>query len=176
MQFAHSLFFNEQCERIAQVAHQTWAMWANCSGSSPKMSEIRSFLANRSYSLIFCKKLAIRSENWWANPQPRPGLKSDVSFSPSFLASGERCVKSCRMFVCKISVLAGLTRHVVSVPGSGPQLCPHLCQRRRGPGKRKLYQTFFIIPLFRLSFKTWKSSLSDQKNVLSKSTCLILFY
>ena len=43
----------EQCERIAQVAHQKWATmsdllrllnknvrpWVNCSGRSPKMSE-----------------------------------------------------------------------------------------------------------------------------------------
>ena len=38
-QFTHSLFFNEWCEWIAQVAHQKWAMWANCSSRSPKMSD-----------------------------------------------------------------------------------------------------------------------------------------
>ena len=37
--FARSLFFGERCERLAQVAHQTWAMWANYSGHSPNMSE-----------------------------------------------------------------------------------------------------------------------------------------
>ena len=37
--FAHFLFFNEQCERIAQVAHKKLAMWANRSGRSPKMSD-----------------------------------------------------------------------------------------------------------------------------------------
>ena len=50
--FSHSLFLvsnvsesirlltkNEQCERIAQVAHQKWAMWAICSGRSPKMRD-----------------------------------------------------------------------------------------------------------------------------------------
>ena len=37
--FAHFLFFGEQCEQIAQVAHQKWAMWANRSGRSPKMSD-----------------------------------------------------------------------------------------------------------------------------------------
>ena len=29
-----SLFFGEPCERIAQVAHQKWAMWGNRSGCS----------------------------------------------------------------------------------------------------------------------------------------------
>ena len=38
--FAHSFFFNERCERISQVAHQKWAMWANLSGCSPKMSNV----------------------------------------------------------------------------------------------------------------------------------------
>ena len=38
-QFAHSLFFDEQCEQITQVTHQKWVMWANCSGGSPKMSD-----------------------------------------------------------------------------------------------------------------------------------------
>ena len=37
---AHSLFFNERCEQIAQVAHKKWAMWANRSGHSPKMSDV----------------------------------------------------------------------------------------------------------------------------------------
>ena len=32
--FAHSLFYNEQCEPIAQVTHQKWAIQANCSGRS----------------------------------------------------------------------------------------------------------------------------------------------
>ena len=43
--FAYSLIFGERCERIAQVSHQKWAMWANRSGRSPKMSE----WANRSF-------------------------------------------------------------------------------------------------------------------------------
>ena len=37
--FARSLFFGEQCERIAQVAPQKWAMWVNRSGRSPQMSD-----------------------------------------------------------------------------------------------------------------------------------------
>ena len=42
--FAHSLIFGERCERIAQVAHQKWAMWANRSGRSPKMSDVSKLL------------------------------------------------------------------------------------------------------------------------------------
>ena len=30
---------NVRCEQIAQVAHQKWAMWANCSGRSEEMSD-----------------------------------------------------------------------------------------------------------------------------------------
>ena len=37
--FAHSLILDDQCERIAQVAHQKWAMWAIRSGCSPKVSD-----------------------------------------------------------------------------------------------------------------------------------------
>ena len=40
VRFAHSLFFGERCERIAQVAHQKWAMWAN---RSPKISDHERF-------------------------------------------------------------------------------------------------------------------------------------
>ena len=36
--FAHFLFFGEQCEWIAHFAQIKWAMWANCSDCSPKMS------------------------------------------------------------------------------------------------------------------------------------------
>ena len=55
---AHSLFFGERCEWIAQVAHQKWAMWANRSGRSPKMSEWvnRSFFwANCSFAHFWAK-------------------------------------------------------------------------------------------------------------------------
>ena len=69
-----SLKSNEQCKRIAQVAHQKWVTmtdslrllrenersWANRSGCSPK-SLICSFLD---------KIPAIRSEIKWANSQP----------------------------------------------------------------------------------------------------------
>ena len=73
--------FGEQCEWIAQVAHQKWAMWANRSGRSPKMSNherfaqvtqrkwaivsesLRSLIKNKhmSESLIFLSKLLIHS-------------------------------------------------------------------------------------------------------------------
>ena len=96
---AHFLFFGERCEWIAQVAHQKWAMWANCSGRSPKMSHHKAIRSHRSeemstreriaqvahqkwenewiarflriaHSLIFGQKRAIHSENRWANSQP----------------------------------------------------------------------------------------------------------
>ena len=99
-QIAHFLFFGERCEWISQVAHQKWAMWANLSGRSPKMSDhewlaqvaqrkwaimsvlLRSLTHNEwmkelliflSESLIrsfLGKKQAFRSENRWANSQP----------------------------------------------------------------------------------------------------------
>ena len=68
--FAHSLFFNELCEQIAQVAHQKWVI---CSGRSPKMSEWANclfFWANSSFTRFCLKKRAICSENRWANSQP----------------------------------------------------------------------------------------------------------
>ena len=40
---AHSLFFNGLCERIAQVAHRKWVLYANRSGHSPKMSDHEQF-------------------------------------------------------------------------------------------------------------------------------------
>ena len=78
---AHSLFFGERCEWIAQVAHPKWAMWANRSDRSPKMSNnerfayiaqrkwvimrelLRSLTKNErmSESLIFLRESLIRS-------------------------------------------------------------------------------------------------------------------
>ena len=43
--FAHSLLFNEQCERIAQVAHQKWAN-----------ERIARFFERIAHSLIFSQK------------------------------------------------------------------------------------------------------------------------
>ena len=81
--------FKEQCERIAQVAHQIWAMWANRSDCSLKMIDCERiaqvahqkwaneriacyFWVNRSF---LSEKWAIRSENQWANSQPCSRLK-----------------------------------------------------------------------------------------------------
>ena len=51
---AHFLFFGERCEWIAQVAHQKWAMWANRSGHSPKMSDHEQFaqVAQRKWAIV----------------------------------------------------------------------------------------------------------------------------
>ena len=51
---SHFLFFGEQCEWIAQVAHQKWAMRANRSGSSPKMSDHVRFApdAQRKWAIV----------------------------------------------------------------------------------------------------------------------------
>ena len=90
--FAHSLFFNERCERVAQGAHQKWAIWANCSGRSPKMSDHEqktgvahqkwansSFFSKWLICSFFCKKQVILSENWWANSQPCWSQAGDLS-------------------------------------------------------------------------------------------------
>ena len=46
--------FGERCERIAQVAHQKWAMWENRSGYSPKMSDHEPFaqVAQRKWAIV----------------------------------------------------------------------------------------------------------------------------
>ena len=55
---AHSLFFGEQCEQIAQVAHQKLAVWVNCSGRSPKISD------HEQISQVAHQKWAHRSYFW----------------------------------------------------------------------------------------------------------------
>ena len=77
---AHFLFFGEQCEWIAQVAFQKWAMWANRSGRSQKMSDVgellRSLIKNewpwglRSYcweEMSDHERIAQVSHQKWAN-------------------------------------------------------------------------------------------------------------
>ena len=61
---AHSLFFNERCERMAQVAHQKWVMWANRSGRSPKMSNLERFaqVAQRKWAIVR-KSLRLLTKN-----------------------------------------------------------------------------------------------------------------
>ena len=56
--FAHSLLFNERCERLAQVAHQKWA--------NERIESLVSCV-NPSFAHFLRKKRAIRSENWLAN-------------------------------------------------------------------------------------------------------------
>ena len=47
-------FLGEQCEQIAQVAHQKWAMWANHSGRSLTKNER-------------CEQIAQVAHQKWAN-------------------------------------------------------------------------------------------------------------
>ena len=82
--FAHSLFFGERCEQIAQVVHQKWATmshslmllrgnersWGNRTGCSPKMSESLVVLSESLIHSFLGKKRVLRSENRWANFQP----------------------------------------------------------------------------------------------------------
>ena len=101
--FAHSLIFGEHCERIAQVAHQKLAMWANRSGWSPNMSvherfsqvahqkwvtmsESRRLLTNNeqmSELLVFLSKTIIRS---FFRKNERFAQKTDEQIpSPTYL-------------------------------------------------------------------------------------------
>ena len=60
-------------EQFAQVTQRKWAMWANRSFRSPKMSKWvnRSFFLSESLICSFLdKKRAIRSKIKWANSQP----------------------------------------------------------------------------------------------------------
>ena len=97
-QFAHSLFFGERCEQIAQVTHQKWGMWASRSDRSPKMSDQK--WANEQIACFFFfhsffhKKRAIRSENRCVNSQPR--VKTCVLFLKN--SCTWRCL-SFRMFI-----------------------------------------------------------------------------
>ena len=96
----HFLFFGERCEWIAHFAQIKWAMWANRSFRSPKMSDHERFaqVAQRKWAIVseslilltknermsesliflseslihsfFDQKRAIRSEIKWANSHP----------------------------------------------------------------------------------------------------------
>ena len=52
--FAHFLFFGERCEWIAHFAQIKWAMWANSSGRSPKISDHEGFaqVAQRKWAIM----------------------------------------------------------------------------------------------------------------------------
>ena len=65
--FAYSLLFNEQYERITEVAHQNWAMWVNCSGRSPKMSDCERFPHGRSPELSDPAQIAQVAHQKWVN-------------------------------------------------------------------------------------------------------------
>ena len=54
--FAHSLFFNERCELIAQVAHQKWVTMSKRSGPSPKMSKSLVFFSKSLFCSFFWEK------------------------------------------------------------------------------------------------------------------------
>ena len=60
-----SLTKNERCERIAQVAHQKWAMWANRSGRSPKMSDVSKSLRSLTKNER-CEQIAQVAYQKWA--------------------------------------------------------------------------------------------------------------
>ena len=62
-QFNQSLFFNEWCEQIAQVTHQKWAMWANCTRRSPKMS------VHERYAQVAHQKWATLSKSLRRSPK-----------------------------------------------------------------------------------------------------------
>ena len=65
-QIPHFLFFSEQSESIPHVAHQKWAMWANCSGHSPKKSDHERFaqFAQRKWKIVN-KSLRSLTKNEW---------------------------------------------------------------------------------------------------------------
>ena len=82
-------FFNEQCEQIAQVAHQKWELWANCSGCSPKMSKWANRLLSlvffegiTHYSLIFLQKTSDLPRKPWENSQ---SCLCPLKFCPTLL-------------------------------------------------------------------------------------------
>ena len=80
--FAHSLFFNERCERIAQVAYQKWAMWVNRSGRSPKMSDH--------------EQIAQVAHQKWVNEKIALFLRKSII--RSFFAHFSRKKRHCRLF------------------------------------------------------------------------------
>ena len=93
--FAHSLFFNERCEQIAQVAHQKWAMWANRSGLSPKMKNER-----MSELRIFLSELLIRS---FFLPKASSSLRKPMSEFPALVICKHVCYcNTTKYFGCKV--------------------------------------------------------------------------
>ena len=59
--FAHFLFFGERCEWIAHFAQIKWAMWANRSFRSPKMSDHERFAQFAQRKWAMCGNRSFRS-------------------------------------------------------------------------------------------------------------------
>ena len=76
--FAHSLIFGEQ---IALAAHQNWAMWANCSGRSPKMRD------HEQFTQVACQKWLTMSESLRSLTKNEQMSKSLVFLSESLIRS-----------------------------------------------------------------------------------------
>ena len=76
---------NEQCEWIAQVAHQNWATmsnsltWLRSLTKNERMSESLVFLSKSLIRSFLGKKRAIGLENRWANSQPWNNVITFVS-------------------------------------------------------------------------------------------------
>ena len=67
--FAHFLFFCEQCEWIAHFAQIKWAMWANRSFRSPKMSDHERFaqVAQRKWAMWANRSFCSPKMSKWVN-------------------------------------------------------------------------------------------------------------
>ena len=67
--FAHFLFFGEWCEWIAHFAQIKWAIWANCSFRSPKMSEHERFAqyAQRKWAMWANRSFHSPKMSKWVN-------------------------------------------------------------------------------------------------------------
>ena len=78
--FAHFLFFGERCEWIAHFAQIKWAMWANCSGCSPKMSDHERFaqVAHQKWATMSqLLRSLTKNEQQWANCSGRSPKMSE---------------------------------------------------------------------------------------------------
>ena len=64
--FTHFLFFVEQCEWIAHSAQIKWAMWANHSFRSPKMSDYERF-AQRKWAMWANRSFCWPKMSKWVN-------------------------------------------------------------------------------------------------------------
>ena len=83
---------NERCEQIAQVAHQKWAMWANCSGYSPKMSDL--------------ERIAQVAHQTWAKEQ----ITHFIELIPHLLIFSQKKSDSLRKQMSEFPALGGCNR------------------------------------------------------------------